>query len=317
LHDHPAIASQTVARIKRIAAELGYVPSAVARGLKTSHSHALGVIVSRIDDPFFSEIIQGIEDSVRPAGYSLFLAASNRDDERQRAIVQAMGERRVDGLIVCSTHVSAENGRQLRSYGIPVVVVDNQANTEYEYSIYHDDRAGSRLVTQHLIDLGHDRILWLGNMLAGRTSSLRLEGYQEGMRAAGLSVPAEYSIQAPNGRPDGGEAAALELLKLSPCPTAVMCFNDMMAAGVIRMLQAQGINVPEDCSVTGFDDILISRYLNPPLTTFHQPKYRLGCEAARMLLDLLPGKPESRDPQILVLHGELLPRASSGPPPVI
>ena len=317
LRDHPAIAPGTTVRIKRIAAEMGYVPSAVARGLKTSRNHALGVIVSRIDDPFFSEILQGIEDAAQEAAYSLFVAASHRVFEREKAIVQAMGERRVDGIIVCSTHVSAQHSLQLKQYGLPIVVVDNQAAEDYEYSIYHDDLYGSHQVTRHLIDLGHTRIAYMGNARAGRTTLERLSGFREAMQAAGLPIPESFIFQAPNGLPEGGLVGAQYFLQLPERPTAIVCFNDMSAIGLLRGLQVSGVQIPKDCSVAGFDNIALAAFVTPPLTTFHQPKYELGYEAARMVLDLLnPSSSSGRTApaKILRLRGELLVRASTAPP---
>ena len=162
LHGSPLLSGETVERIRQLAVEMGYFPSAAARSLKTNRSRALGVIVSAIDDPFFSEILQGIEEIAQGHDYSMLMAASRRDLERERAIVQDMRERQVDGLIICSASFSAEQRRKLLEYGIPIVVVNNQAAEEYRYSIYHDDVDGSRQVTRHLIELGHTRIAYLG-----------------------------------------------------------------------------------------------------------------------------------------------------------
>jgi DNA-binding LacI/PurR family transcriptional regulator len=314
LHDHPALAPETIARIKRIALEQGYMPSAMARGLKTSRSRALGVILSFIDDPFFSQVLQGIEDVLQPAGYSLFVAASHRDAEREQLIVRAMAERRVEGVIVCSTPFQEEHARQLQEYNVPVAVVNNQAAEEYRYSIYHDDRDGIRQVTHYLLDLGHRQIAYLGNILAGRTTQERLLGYQEEMRQAGLPT---QDAQAPNGRPEGGFAGARVLIDQAKPPSAIVCFNDMIALGVLRALDEAGRRVPQDCSVTGFDNISISAFTAPPLTTFNQPKYELGFEAAQMMLRLLdcpPGDLSCSHPEKVLLSGNLLVRGSTAAP---
>lgn len=318
LSGHPAIATETITRIKQIASDLGYVPSAVARGLKTSRSLALGVIVRRIDDPFFSEILQGIEEVSHEAGYSLFVAASNRDHKRERAIVQAMGERRVDGIIVCSTRLGEEQGRQLQKFGVPIVVVDNQSLDTYQYSIYHDDFYGSCQVTQHLLDIGHKKIAYLGNERSGRTNQDRLNGFRHTIEAAQCNVADEYIFHAPDGRPNGGMVGAKYFLTLLDPPTAIFCFNDMMAIGVLHTLQGAGVRVPEDCSVAGFDNIGFSAYTIPSLTTFDQPKYQLGHKAAQMMMKLLdPESEETHDvrPETLVLRGKKIVRKSTAPPP--
>ena len=122
LRDHPLVSSKTTTRIKRIAANLDYVPSALARSLKIGRSKALGVIVSRIDDPYFSEVLQGIEDILQNEGYAYFLASSNRDFSKEKAIVRIMSEHRVDGIIICSTPVSKEHHQQFNKFGIPIVL---------------------------------------------------------------------------------------------------------------------------------------------------------------------------------------------------
>ena len=317
LRDHPLVAPDTTVRIKRIADELGYIPSAVARGLKNGSPRALGVIVSRIDDPYFSEVLQGIEDVLQHAAYSYFLAASNRDYNREKAIVQIMSERRVDGIIICSTSVSQEHHRQFRKFGVPIVLINNQSPEENENSIYHDDQFGNRQLTRHLIKLGHKRIGYLANVLAGRTTEYRLASIKEEMNAAGLSIPAAYIFQGPNGRPEAGMLGGEYFLQLPNRPTAIICFNDMMAIGMLKALHQAGLHAPADCSVVGFDNISISAYVNPSLTTFDQPKYHLGRKAAQMMLGILSpsSEEEARQPNVIMTRGEILVRESSGPPP--
>ena len=316
LHGHPGISPATTARIQAIAVEQGYLASSAARSLKTSRSQAVGVILSYIDDPFFSEVLEGIEDILQPMGYSLFVAASHHDNWREKAIVRAMLERRVDGVIICSPPFRPEHSRQFQDYGLPLTVINNQDAEDYQFSIYHDDTDGSRQVARYLLGLGHRQIAYLGNSQAGRSNQDRLSGYQAELRAAGLSMPVGYIFQAPDGRPEGGYAGAAHFLTLPNPPAAIMCFNDLMALGLLRGLQEGGWHIPEDCSVTGFDNIEFSAFLNPPLTTFDQPKYQLGADAANMILKLLATGPDDEpasDPQIHILHGELLVRASCGP----
>ncbi|RMG94265.1 MAG: LacI family transcriptional regulator [Chloroflexi bacterium] len=315
LRGHPGIAPETVARIKKIAAELGYIPNTVARGLKTQRSGVVGVIVRRIVDPFFSEVLNGIEDTLQAAGYSFFLSSSNRDPEREKTIVRVMSERRVDGVIVCSSQVSEHHRRQLERFRVPTVLINNQAAEESAHSIYHDDVYGGWAVTHHLIELGHKRIAFLGNARGGRTSEERLRGYKQALSEAGLPIDEACIVSGPNGLAEGGAEGARRLLALPELPTGVVCYNDVMAIGVMRVLAEHGVHVPADCSVTGFDNIELAAYVNPPLTTFDQPKYELGHQAAVMLLRLLDGTADSDKRDIVVLRGELCPRESTAPPP--
>lgn len=312
LRGNSAISPETITRIKKIAEELGYVPSAVARGLKTKRSLALGVIVNRIDDPYFSEILQGIEDVSQSAGYSLFVAASDRDFDQEKGILQAMGERRVDGLIVCSTDFGENHARQLQNYDFSVVAVGNQKQEFYQYMVYHDDFSGSQQVAKYLVELGHTKIAYLGNERAPSTTRNRLAGFNHEMKLANLHVPPDYVFHAPDGRIQGGIVGGQHFLNLDEISAAVVCFNDVMAVGVIHAFQQAGLRIPEDCSVVGFDDIEFAAYTNPSLTTFRQPKYQLGNMAAQLMMKLLDSnKDKTIQPEMQFLQGELVIRKST------
>lgn len=317
----PLISDETSARVRQIAQEMGYLPSAAARSLKTHQTKALGVVVRNIDDPFFSEILQGIEDVAAQEGYSIFISSSQNDAERERSVVRSMREHRVDGLIICSTSFSSGQSRLLLEHGALIVVINNQAAEEYRYSIHHDDEDGCRQIARYLIGLGHRRIAYLGNSLSGRTTLDRLAGFRQEMQSASLLLPKEYIRQALGGGPEHGAAALKQILNLKKRPTALICFNDMMAIGVLKELQEAGISVPEQCSVTGFDNIMFSAYTNPPLTTFDQPKKYIGAEAARLVLELLRSQPDAEASELKsgftkTLKGRLLVRQSTAPPPM-
>ncbi len=315
LHGHPGIAQSTVARINDLAHSMGYVPSATARGLKNRRTRALGVIVSNIEDPFWGEVMQGVDDTLHPAGYSLFVASTHRDRQREREVVQEMIQRGVDGVILLAPQFSAEQSHVMTSYGLPIAMVNNQGAGETPYLIYNDDLFGIRLITRHLIDLGHTRVAYLGNRIGGSTNDARLAGFLGEMHAAGLSVPPELIYMVPSSTPEGGEQGGRYLLGLPALPEAVVCYNDYLAVGLYRAFQNAGVRIPQDVSVTGFDDITISAYLSPPLTTLHQDKYALGAGAARMLLDNLdihqPAGIRIQEPRRVSLQGALVVRAST------
>jgi DNA-binding LacI/PurR family transcriptional regulator len=316
LRDHPAISIKTTNRIRKIADELGYVPNTVARGLKTSRSGVLGVIVRRIVDPYFIEVLHGIEDVLQAEGYSLFLAASNKDLEREKKIIRTMSEHRVDGVIICSTQVSQGHQRQLNKLGVPSVLINNQALDDVPApSVFHDDANGSRLSTMHLIELGHSKICYLGNDRAGKTNEDRLCGYKKALQDNDLPIRPAYIIKGENGLAEGGAMAAKQVLLLPDRPTAIICYNDMMAIGVIRTLTQAGLRIPEDCSIVGFDNIELSAFTQPPLTTFDQPKYEIGRVAAQMMLIVLEANAvKAPCAEVKVLRGELKIRSSTAPP---
>lgn len=316
LHDNPLISEQTKDHIKKIATEIGYQPSVAARSLKTNRSQALGVIVSHIADPFFSEILQGIDDIAQDNGYSLFIAAAQNNPDRERAIIQSMREHRVDGVILCSPQLTSEQSSQLQSYNIPIVAINNQGSNDYTYSISHDDVDGSRQACEHLIGLGHARIAYLGDHLSGRTTRERLAGFQQVMEKHALSIPHEYIYEVAGNSALQGFEAVDYFLSLDDRPTAIICYNDMMAAGVLKGLHLAGLHVPVDLSVTGFDNILYSDYTEPPLTTIDQPKRFLGAEAAKMMVKRLntTSATTANAGESKKLKGMLLIRQSTAPP---
>lgn len=317
LHGSSLISEETTRRIQDAALKLGYLPSAAARSLKTNRSQALGVIVSNIDDPYFSEILQGIEEIAQPSNYSLFIAASQRDRDRETSIVQVFRQHRVDGVIICSTDFSDKQSQNFSRYGIPIVVVNNQAVEDYRYSIYHDDVDGSRQLTRHLIQLGHRKMAYLGNSISGRTTQDRLAGFRQEMDLAGLSIPDDYIYETAGSEPEKGLRAADYFLNLTDRPTAIVCFNDMLAIGMLKSLQERGVRVPDDLSITGFDNIVFSNYTNPPLTTLDQPKRFIGQKAAELILSLVDSgsRQTMLEQKIQVLQGKLLIRQSTAHPP--
>ena len=197
-----------------------------------------------------------------------------------------------------------------------MVAVNHQAAESFHYSIYHDDEDGSRQVTRHLVSLGHKNIAYLGNEQSGRTTMDRLSGFQHALLEAGLSVREEHIFHVQGGDPALGAESVAYFQRLQVRPTAIVCFNDTLAIGVLKGCEQAGIRVPEDISVTGFDNITYSAFTCPALTTFDQPKYSIGEEAARLLLDLLhaEGDGHADASRVKVLQGKLLVRASTAAP---
>lgn len=314
LNGNPAISEKTASMIRDIAAELGYLPSAAARGLKTRRSGVLGVLVSRIDNPYFGEIIQGIEDAIRDSGYSTFIASSYLNPVQEKNIIRAFSEHRVDGVIVGSVPVERKSLSLLNKYGIPTVVINNQCAWNQKYAIAHDDEYGARQVTRHLLGLGHRRIAYVGNARAPRINDDRLRGYLSELTNAGLAADEQCALAQPGGEIENGVAAMTTLLESGRPFTAVFCFNDLMAIGALSVLQQSGLHVPADVSVAGFDNIPYSAYTIPTLTTFDQPKRSIGAEAASMLLDLIKSSHENgnhQKPIAKLMRGELLTRKST------
>ncbi|MEM7335648.1 MAG: LacI family DNA-binding transcriptional regulator [Chloroflexota bacterium] len=315
LKGHPALATKTIERIRQIADELGYVPNTVARGLKTNRSRILGVVVRRIGDPYFTEVQRGIEDVLHNHDYRMIIASSQKSAERESEIVRAMSEHRVDGVIICSSRVDPKQKDKLEKFGMPTVFINSPLDGGEVFTIQHDDVQGYQALVQHLVKLGHTQIGYLGHALAGKTNAQRLNGFTSAMSKAKLSINPAYMLQSEKGAPEDGEKAIRPLLTMDSPPTALVCYNDMLALGATHGLRAGGWQLPADCSITGFDNIEISSFLNPPLTTWHQPRYEMGQQAATLMLDYLRCREAGLifKPQNKMMRGELIIRQSTQP----
>jgi DNA-binding LacI/PurR family transcriptional regulator len=312
LNGNLSIPESTASSIREIARSMGYAPSAAARGLKTNRSRVIGVIVSHIDNPYFGEIVQGIEDALQGTGYSLFFASSHLNPENEKKIVQTFAEHRVDGVIICSVTVGERQANLLRQNGMPIVVINNQSPEKFSFSISHDDIDGARQITRHLIELGHTRIAYLGNELAERINDDRLVGFHLELENAGIQSNSNLVIRCGGGEIENGVEGMLKLYCNMPLPSAVFCFNDLIAIGALRVIVDSGISVPGQISLAGFDNIEYSAYTQPPLTTFDQPKHAIGAEAARMLLDQIQSPEIDVHASVArIMQGHLLVRGST------
>ena len=314
LNNHPALARETVERIQQLARELNYVPSGFARSLKTNRSYMLGVIVHRIADPFYSEVLAGIQNVAYQFGYSVFVSAFESDIERQVSLIRGVLGRQADALIIGDSFFTVEHVNEL-GIRVPAVFIHNRAEI-LPHSIYHDDASGTRALTRHLLDLGHSRIAYGGNHRGGILNQERRDGVVTELESVGLELRREYDLSAPDGQMSSGAWLAQHLLGISERPTAIICFNDMQAIGVMQTLQQANLRIPEDISVTGFDNIPLAEFLYPALTTYSQPIWELGQTAARVALHLL-GENVNEPPvfeSIITMQGHLVVRRSTAAP---
>ncbi len=314
LANNPLIAEPTRRRIQRVAQKMGYAPNAIARGLVTRRTQTIGVIVTTIEDPFIAEVVRGIEEVAADSGYRVFLGTSHNDSAREVGLVKALREWRVDGVIVASSRVGALYQPLLKEIGAPIVLINNQnrksptrqkSDAGKIYSVVFDDADGGELATRYLISQGHRVIAYLGGPSDYAANRNRLAGYRRALVAAHIAFdPAR--VRTGNGRVESGEQVSALFLPASS-PTAIFCYNDMTAIGALAALKRRGLRVPGDLSVVGFDDIPFAGYIDPPLTTIHQPKDEMGRLAMRMLLDLLDEKKVAN----VLVPGKLIVREST------
>jgi DNA-binding LacI/PurR family transcriptional regulator len=310
LRNSPLVNPRTIERIQRIARESGYRVSAVARGLVTQKTNTIGVVVTTIADPFVSEVVSGIEHAANDHGYSVFLADSYADPDREVRVVHLFAERRVEGIVVTSSRVGTRYLRILSEMKVPIVLINNQRRGEFVHSVMIENVEASRLATQHLIGLGHERIAYLGDRYGYQSDTERLGGYRQALKQARLPFLPELVVHG-DGKPEGGRQAMETLRSLPQPPTAVFCYNDMSALGALGAIHQSGLRVPEDISLVGFDDLFFASYTQPPLTTVRQPRQRMGLLAMEILLKLMSGQ-DSAD--TIKVPAELIVRESSASP---
>jgi DNA-binding LacI/PurR family transcriptional regulator len=313
LSDSPLVTPDTKARIQRLAREMGYIPDAWARSLVMGETRAVGVVVTTIADPFIAEVVQGIESTAYEHDYTVILASSNSDPSREISAVEMLRSKRVDGVIVTASRVGALYQTHLERVGVPVVLINNHSEQSghYLYSVTVDNQHGGYLATRHLVELGHRRIAYVTGPLNHSSDTGRLAGYHQALNEAGISF--DSALVAPgNGRVESGEQALSELLKAAGPFTAVFCYNDMTAIGLLRAARRFNLAVPQDLSVVGFDDISFASYVCPALTTIAQPQFEMGQQAMQMTLELIK-HPSPTDGQAadISIKGQLIVRESS------
>ena len=314
LRNSPLIPQKTAERIQRIAREKGYSASAVARSLVTRKTHTIGVVVTSIADPFNGEVVEGLEETANRNGYSVILATSQADPEREIAVVRSFQERRVDGIVVASSRVGSLHMNVLGEMNIPIVLLNNQSPGAFVHSVTIDNFDGALQATKHLIGLGHRRVGYIGDRLGLQSDTERLKGYRKALTQAHLPFDKELVVHG-DGKTLGAREAATRLIGPQVPKhlraTAVFCYNDMSALGLMEAAETEGIEIPRDLSIVGFDDLFFATQLRPPLTTVRQPKREIGERAMDQLLALLRGTPtENRT----LIQGELVVRRSTAPP---
>ena len=316
MHNSSLISREVRERIQQIAAEMGYVPNAVAQSLKQRQTDSVGLVVTSIADPFVGRVVRGIEEVAQAAGMSVILSVSNNQPDQEMAVIENFNRRRVDGIIVAASRLEPANLQRLARWSVPVVLINPQTDTPSTglASIAIDDFSGARQAVEHLLSLGHRRIGFIGAGNRPRSARLRMEGYQSALAAAGTELCPEWvQIAAPAHRYYADDVSdGQELLEplLQAGVSAVFCYNDSIAIGALLAAREHGIAVPGQLSLVGFDNNETGQYVTPPLTTIHQPKLRMGQVAMEMLLDRLAGR--AVESQLLAC--ELIERGSSAPP---
>ncbi|HCE1509697.1 substrate-binding domain-containing protein [Vibrio parahaemolyticus] len=296
-------------RVNNAAKELNYyAPSALARSLKVNRTKTIGMLVTTSTNPFFGEVVKGVERSCYHKGYSLILCNTEGDNERMRQSINTLLQKRVDGLILMCSSLEGERIDVFERYpDIPVVVMDWGPMLFTSDKIQDNSLRGGYLAAKYLIDCGHTEIGCITGPLIKHQAQMRYEGYKRAMNEAGLEFNANWIIES-DFECEGGYQAFKKMAERGKLPSSIFVSNDMMAMGVINSANELGIKVPDDLSIIGYDDIHIAKFMSPSLTTIHQPKYRLGQAAVETLVRRLDDK--SNEAQVVQLEPTLVVRNS-------
>ncbi|BBM66549.1 LacI family transcriptional regulator [Vibrio alfacsensis] len=296
-------------RVNNAAKELNYyAPSALARSLKVNRTKTFGMLVTTSTNPFFGEVVKGVERCCYQKGYSLILCNTEGDNERMRDSINTLLQKRVDGLILMCSSLEGERIEVFERYpDIPVVVMDWGPMLFASDKIQDNSLRGGYLAAKYLIDCGHKEVGCITGPLIKHQAQMRYEGYKRAVVEAGLSFNANWIVES-NFECEGGYQAFKKMVERGPLPSSIFVSNDMMAMGVLNAANELGIEVPEQLSIIGYDDIHIAKYMSPSLTTIHQPKHSLGQAAVETLLRKLNEK--TQETQVVQLEPTLVERKS-------
>lgn len=302
------------AKVRESIAELGYRPNAAARGMR-GRTYTIGVLVPDLRNPFFADILEGVDESLGDTDYQVLLGPGHGERE-EAGVIEAMIDRGMDGLILIAPQSSRTQLERLAGTAPTVVIGRHGRSLPYD-TVTDDDFAGAALVVDHLVSLGHRRIAHIESLetdrvrLAEMPSAVRAAGYRAAMSAHGLA--AEIAVASTTYTQDGGHRGTLELLARHPRPTAIFAGADIVAMGVFQALAEAGLSVPSDISVAGYDNTTYAAFAPISLTSVDQAGHQLGTHAARLLLDRIADR--TRPSTHIVLTPTLVARHTTAPPP--
>lgn len=312
-----AIVSQDKrAAVDAAIARLGFVPNPVARGLAGGRTLSVGVVTQAIDSPFYGGALRGIEDTLGAAGYSPLFVSGRWSAAHEARCIETLRSRRVDGIIVLTGRLN-DSALVEAAQTLPVVVTGRSLRAPGLYALDFDNVAGARLATEHLLQLGHREIAFIGGDTRHPDARQRLRGYRQALQAQGLALQEPLLLQG-DFTEGSGMAAVQQLLQGRHPFSAVFAANDQMAFGAALSLYRSGMRVPDDVSLVGFDDLAAASFAIPPLTSVHHPVYELGQLAAAAMLQLLGGELPTQAmpaPRLVVRESSAAPGAAAAERP--
>jgi LacI family transcriptional regulator len=293
-------------RVLRAVEELGYRPNRLAQNLRRQRSAAIGVVVSDIENPHFSEMVRAVEDHAYSRGYRVLVCNTDESPAKQQTYLETLVEERVLGVILSPSDAHGAQIAELLDNGIPVVAFDRAVDDRRADVVIADNLQGARSAVELLVGAGHQRITFVSGRRDVETGAERLDGFEFAMRAHGL----EPSVVDGNFRTAGGYAAVAALLATDGRPSALIVGNNLMTIGALRAMREAGVRAPDDLALVAFDDPVWAEFVDPPLTTLAQPVRRMATEAMELLLERVTSA--RTEPRRTVHPFELRIRASCG-----
>lgn len=303
------VSKETAQRIRKIIKELGYRPNTLAQSIVSSKAKMLGLVIPDITNPFFPQLVRGIEDYANSCGYTVFLCNSDNDPKKEERYLLSFIDKRVDGVILASTGSHSFILEQLNNYNIPFVIVDRPlSNESADLCVYVNNYSGVYSAVEHLIRSGHRRIAFLGGTKNVITTNERFEGYKNALKDSHIPLDkslikfGDYSIIS-------GTSMMEALLDNNTDFTAVMAGNDLIAIGAVKVLKRHGIRIPDECEIIGFDGIEMAEVFDPSISTVVQPIYEIAVDSAKLLIGKING--EITSSKKIVVEPSLVLRATT------
>ncbi|MCD6449459.1 MAG: LacI family DNA-binding transcriptional regulator [Thermotogaceae bacterium] len=308
LNNKPDISEETRKKILRIAKELGYVKNVAASSLRSRRTNIVGVIIADSANPFYAEVLKGIEVASRKYGYQIILMNTERIYENEERAIEVLLQRRVDGLLITPVQDKTDDIKKLIERKVPFVIVGRHFEDLEVDEIHSDEVKGGYLATKHLIDRGRRNILMISGYLFKSAAYMRLEGYKKALKEHGITFKKDMVIVT-DVDIEGGYRAVNQAIEKGIHFDGIFCYNDLNAFGAMKALKEHGYRIPDDVAVVGYDDIVYSSLVCPSLTTVRIKKFEMGFEAFKMLVQKIKGRRKRR--KRVILDVELVIRESS------
>lgn len=309
LNDKPDVSEETKRKVEKAIKKLGYNPNGIARGLVLQKTFSIGIIIPDLSNPFFPEIVKGIQRKAKKLGYSVILYDTDNNKKEEKEAVTLLRSKQVDGIILSFSFENKEILEELEKENYPVVQIDRQIKDSIYPAVTIDNKKSAYQGTGYLIKNGHKKIAHITGDLSTETAVDRLNGFRQALKDNHIPCKEEWIYYGDYSK-ESGKVQMERIIKLSDRPTAIFFANDLMAFGAYEVVNKYNYKIPEDFSIMGHDNIEITSFVKPGLTTMNQPQYRLGEIAVEKLISMIQDKESTSIYQDVILENDIIVRES-------